>query len=110
GKGPGGDKAGDKLMAEVRFASLAKSWGGPVQGGFVSEHRFIDHSSGTEKDVLKERWAVRTYHVQVGGRAANIIDFESAQTCASDIPLNLPKYHYGGLGVRGNALWDPVDA
>ena len=21
--------------------------------------------------------------------------------------VKLPKYHYGGLGVRGNALWDP---
>jgi hypothetical protein len=110
GKGPGGDKAGDKLLAEVRFANLTKSWGGPVQAGFVSEHRFIDHSSGTEKDVLKERWAVRTYRVQSGGHAANLIDLESAQTCASEIPLKLPKYHYGGLGVRGNALWDPVDA
>ena len=43
GKGEGPDKSGGKLLAEVRFASLEKSWSGPVQGGFVSRHRFIDH-------------------------------------------------------------------
>ena len=37
------------------------------------------------------------------------MDLVSTQTCAGDEPLKLPKYHYGGLGVRGSALWDAVD-
>jgi hypothetical protein len=41
---------------------------------------------------------------------ANVIDLTSTQTCASEIPLKLPEYFYGGLGVRGNLLWNPVDA
>ncbi len=109
GKGPGGDKSGDKLLAEVRFASLEKSWGGPESGGFISKHRFIDHSGDADQDVLNETWEVTARRVVADGRPANVIDLVSTQTCASASPLKLPKYHYGGLGVRGNALWDPVD-
>ncbi|MEQ1840229.1 MAG: DUF6807 family protein, partial [Verrucomicrobiales bacterium] len=45
---------------------------------------------------------------QAGG--ANVIDLTSTQTCAGESPLALPKYHYGGLGVRGNQLWNEVAA
>ncbi|MDQ3813808.1 MAG: PmoA family protein, partial [Armatimonadota bacterium] len=31
------------------------------------------------------------------------------QECASDSPLKLPKYHYGGLGFRGHWDWDGKD-
>jgi hypothetical protein len=110
GKGTGGDKAGDKLLAEVRFASLEKSWGGPERGGFVSRHRFIDESGDAPKDVLNETWEVTAFRLKEGGRDANVIDLVSTQTCAGNSPLKLPKYHYGGLGVRGNQLWNPVDA
>ncbi len=106
GKSDGSDKTEAKLLAEVRFAALEKSWSGPVHGGFVSRHRFIDHSGGESRDVLHETWEVTVY--QAG--AANVIDLISTQTCASASPLKLPKYHYGGLGVRGSQLWNPVEA
>jgi hypothetical protein len=105
GKGEG-SAAAEKLLAEVRFESLEKSWSGPVQGGFVSKHRFIDHGGSQSQDVLRETWKVAAWRAG----AVNVIDLDSTQTCASATPLKLPKYHYGGLGVRGNALWDPVDA
>ena len=38
------------------------------------------------------------------------MDFTSTQTCATDSPLKLPKYHYGGLGFRGNWAWNGPDA
>jgi hypothetical protein len=101
---------GDKIAAEVRFEKLEKSWGGEKEGGFVSQHRWIDHSGGESKDVLHETWEVNVHRSDVGGRVANVIDFVSTQTCAGNSPLKLPKYHYGGLGVRGQALWDPVNA
>ncbi len=110
GKGDEKEKPGGKLLAEVRFASLEKSWGGPVHGGFVSGHRFIDHAAEPAKDVLHETWEVTAYRVTAGGAPLNVIDLVSTQTCASDSPLKLPKYHYGGLGVRGSAQWDPVEA
>lgn len=109
GKGEGKDKSGDKIEAEVRFDSLVKSWSGPVQAGFVSKHRFIDHHDG-DKDVLNETWEVTATRAMAGDKAINLIDLTSTQTCASSTALKLPQYHYGGLGVRGHALWDPVDA
>ncbi len=110
GKGDGKEKSGGNLLAEVRFHSLVRSWSGPVCGGFVSKHRFIDHNSGAAKDVLNETWEVTAYPVTRGERPMFIIDFVSTQTCAGASALNLPKYHYGGLGVRGNAAWNPVAA
>ncbi|MEQ1860030.1 MAG: PmoA family protein [Chthoniobacteraceae bacterium] len=105
-----GDQPDGKLQSEVRFASLEKSWGGAESGGFVSRHRFIDHSGEASKDTLNETWEVTARRVVADGRMANVIDLVSTQTCASSSPVVLPKYHYGGLGVRGSAQWDPVNA
>lgn len=109
GKGEGKDKSNDKIEAEVRFDSLVKTWSGE-QGGFISKHRFIDHSTGAGRDVLNETWEVVVSQTKLGDRPANVIDLTSTQTCATSTALKLPQYHYGGLGVRGNAAWDPVDA
>lgn len=104
GKGPDGT-----LTAEVQFQSLVKSWGGPVQAGFISRHRFVDRPAGQEKAVLDETWEVNAYALTSGDSPAFILDLVSTQTCAGAAPLKLPTYHYGGLGVRGHAQWDPVD-
>jgi hypothetical protein len=100
GKGPDG-----RFTGEVRFAALERTWSGPVQGGFISRHRFIDHTSGVEKDVLAETWEVAVTRTP----SAYLIDLTSLQKTFGDTPLKLPKYFYGGLGVRGAAAWDPVD-
>jgi hypothetical protein len=100
-----GKEQGGQFTGEVRFAALQRSWSGPVQGGFVSRHRFLDHTSGAEKDVLAETWKVTATRLP----GAYLLDFTSTQKTAGEIPLKLPKYYYGGLGVRGAAAWDPVD-
>lgn len=98
------DQSG-RFTGEVRFAALERFSGGPVQGAFKSRHRFIDHTSGTEKDALTETWEVAVSRVP----GAHLVDLISTQQTAGEIPLKLPKYHYGGLGVRGAASWNPVD-
>lgn len=97
------------ILAEIKFARLVKIWAGPVQAGFVSQHQFLDHSSGSTKKVLDETWDVRIHALPVGDRPAFVMDLVSTQTCAGSTPLKLPQYHYGGLGVRGHSQWDPVD-
>lgn len=97
------------LTAEIQFKSLEKSWGGPVQAGFTSQHRFVDYHSGSAKDVLNETWEVTAYALTTGPQPMYILDLVSTQTCAGNSPLKLPQYHYGGLGMRGSAQWDPVD-
>lgn len=104
-----GKAKGGKLTGEVRFERLTSRTAGPVFGGFSSEHLWLDHTSGEVKPVLKETWHVTAFPLSLGGLATNVIDLVSVQACAGTSPLKLPKYHYGGLGLRGNALWDPVD-
>lgn len=103
-------KAGEKLAAEVRFVKLGKTWAGAEGAGFVSEHVFLDHSHAPDEKVLNETWEVAVARKTLSGTITNIIDLTSTQTCAGEKPLKLPKYHYGGLGVRGNLAWNPVDA
>lgn len=98
-----------KITAEVRFEKLEKLWNGPA-GGFVSRHVFLDHSHTPDEKVLNETWEVAVSQKTLEGTLANVIDLTSTQTCAGEKPLKLPKYHYGGLGVRGNPLWNPVEA
>lgn len=111
----GKDKSG-KLTGEIRFDRLLTHWSGPVHGGFTSAHRWLDHTTGTERDVLQETWQLTVYHTlgleESSGKASPslyLLDLVSTQTVSGNEPLKLPKYHYGGLGVRGSALWDAVD-
>lgn len=91
---------------KVDFASLEKTWSGPVEAGLVSKLKQTDLTSGSPIDVLNETWTVRTY---AAGKAFNIIDLESAQVCATDKPLLLPVYHYGSIGIRGREEWNGKD-
>ncbi|HEY2156901.1 MAG TPA: PmoA family protein [Isosphaeraceae bacterium] len=66
-------------------------------------HDALD-ASGAATRVLDETWTVRAYDVP----GLVMIDLESRQSCAGPEPLALNKYHYGGLGIRGNRAWgDP---
>lgn len=59
-------------------------------------------ADGTARPVLRETWTV-TAHKPVGG--AFVFDLESAQVCASDSPLVVSEYHYGGMALRGSNQW-----
>jgi hypothetical protein len=109
----------------VEFVELGPAWSGEVAAGFTAKHRFVDLSApvtapaaaGAEpqpKVALNETWEVQAYYLP-GTKGADgaakrptyhLFDWQSIQTCATDSPLLLPKYQYGGLGVRGNRLWD----
>jgi hypothetical protein len=105
-----GKAKGGELSGEVRFIKLLSTWSGPVQGGFVSQHQFIDHTSGDEVPVLNETWEVRATFITVAGRPVFLIDLVSTQTCAGSDPLKLLTSQAGGLGVRGNRAWDQAEA
>lgn len=53
-------------------------------------------------DALFEVWTV-TVHQSPEDRF--LFDIVSVQQCASDKPLSLAKYHYGGMAIRGNIQW-----
>jgi hypothetical protein len=97
-----GDKTGT-----VEFVQLVSTFGGPVVAGLEAKHRFVDLSARpAPKVALNETWNVALYPGGKGERAYNLFDLTSTQTCATDQPLILPKYHYGGMGLRGHRTWD----
>lgn len=98
----------------VEFVALDKTWSGAVQGGFRSRHRYVDLTTPAHKVALNETWEVIAYDVgrsagAVTARPYYMFDLVCTQECASASPLKLPKYHYGGLGFRGNWAWNGVD-
>jgi hypothetical protein len=103
-------KSDNKITAATEFIAVDRTWSGPVHGGFASRHAFVDRLTEVSKPMLNERWTVTAYRVAAGGGKAWLMDFVSTQECASASPVKLPKYYYGGLGVRGAAAWDPVEA
>lgn len=96
-----GDKSG-----RVEFVRLQSTWNGPVHSGFTSQHQFVDMSISPEIVALRETWTVRLFSVGFGMKRFHVLDLESIQECATDSPLILPEYRYGGLGVRGHTQWD----
>ncbi len=88
-----------------RVEGVGSGWGAGHYGIMVyGQHRFVDMTSDPEAVVLNERWSI-TVGVREWPRRAYVINLISTQSCATNQPLVLPKYHYGGLGVRGHEAW-----
>lgn len=89
----------------VEFVALDGTWSGPVHGGFRSRHRQVDLTSGGARTAMHEGWVARVFDVGTGVRA-RVVDLEVTDTCAGEAPVRLPRYRYGGLGIRGHGLWN----
>jgi len=88
----------------VEFVAIDDVWSGPVAAGLRARHRFVDLTALPEpKAALNETWDITVFRAAA---AYHQFDLDIHQTCASESPLVLPRYHYGGLGVRGNRQWD----
>ena len=74
---------------------------------FTARHRMVDLTApGGRKAAIDETWDVTVHAPGASEKPANVFDLVITQTCATDSPLILPKYHYGGLGFRGHREWD----
>ena len=90
----------------VRLAGYKSQTAGPVWGGFVAKLDHVDLSAPEgEKTALNEERDVRVARVGGARDFAWVVDFTSTQRCASDSPLTLEKYRYGGFGLRGRPDW-----
>lgn len=89
----------------VEFVALDDVWEKDGAAGLKARHRFVDLLASPLKTALLETWEIRA---SIAGEKSlrYVLDLTSTQTCAGDAPLKLPKYHYGGLGFRGNRSWD----
>ena len=60
---------------------------------------------GEETVVLRETWHVE----RVEHPTMHVFDLVSTQHCATEIPLEVREYHYGGMCVRGPLHWNTGD-
>jgi hypothetical protein len=93
----------------VEFVSVEPAWEKDNRAGFTAKHQFVDLTVQPSKVALNETWEIAVSAIG-GATPRNVIDFTSTQTCATDAPLKLPQYHYGGFGFRGNWAWNGASA
>lgn len=92
----------------VLHDSTVETLEGNVVAGFTVRLRHEDLVLADKPTtVLDETWTVRAWRAVEG--EGTLVDIESRQVCASDRPLQILKYHYGGMAIRGPAAWfNPV--
>jgi hypothetical protein len=93
----------------VEFVSVDPAWEKGGRAGFTAKHKFVDLTIQPPKAALNETWEIAV-SASGGKTPRHVIDFTSTQTCATDAPLKLPEYHYGGFGFRGNWAWNGAAA
>jgi hypothetical protein len=89
----------------VDVDTLLHFWDGPVVGGLVASHKFIDLSSGEAVVALNELWEVSVYSMP-SHQGFLVFDMTVTQTANTGRPLKLPEYRYGGIGFRGHPDWN----
>ena len=87
----------------VRFKKIVVTTGGPVYGGFLVEQEHVDLTVPGGKVALVEEWDVRAWNL--GGAGPFVWDVVSTIRCAGESKLKLPKFHYGGMALRGARSW-----
>lgn len=86
-------------IEHVRTESIGS---GQVFAHFRTRLHHVDLTAPKgEKVALREHWLVKLYAVD----DAFVFDLQSTQRCASESPVTVDEYHYGGLMLRGHADW-----
>lgn len=89
----------------VRHANIVSREIGPVCGGMRVQLEHIETPSATERTtVLSEEWDVCCWNADDLGRGWRF-DITSRIRCATDSPLVIKEYHYGGMAFRGAREW-----
>jgi hypothetical protein len=91
-----------KDLGKIEFRQVVDRKREEQKVSFSVKHAFLAKVGGKWSDVLHEVWTV-TVHQTPGDYF--LFDIVSVQRCVTAKPLNLPKYHYGGMSIRGNYQW-----
>ncbi len=62
-------------------------------------HRAVEEP---QTDILREHWKISVYPTD---GSYHCFDLQTTQTALTDLPLEIEKYHYGGVAVRGPSRW-----
>lgn len=91
-----------KQSARIEFREVENISREEKQVSFSVKHAFTVGQGDERIDALNEIWTVTVHHTP---NDHFLFDIESVQTCASDKPLILEEYHYGGMAFRANDQW-----
>lgn len=89
-----------KREATVRFAQFATLDEGAVFGEYRALH---EHVVLPDTVAMTELQSVRVYRLH--GDDAYLVDLVIEMSCATDDPVRLLEYRYGGLGWRATEEW-----
>lgn len=91
-----------KRTGNVEHVKIVSTATGPLYAEFTAELKHVDMTAPEMPfTALNETWNVRVF----GSDTNYILDIESRQRAASDEPLLIKDYHYGGMGFRGAESW-----
>jgi hypothetical protein len=91
-----------KDLGKIEFREVVEIKREEKQVSFRVKHAFTVGAGDKQVDALHEIWTVTVHHTSDDHF---LFDIESAQQCATDKPVTLGKYHYGGMAFRGNIQW-----
>ena len=89
----------------VRFANFISTESGPVFGALKVLHEHVVFDGDEEEVALNEVQGVKIYQSE-NQQDAYFMDISIQLKCATDSPVILKEYRYGGLGWRATELWD----
>ncbi|MEJ7777943.1 MAG: PmoA family protein [Daejeonella sp.] len=93
-------------LGTVRFAGLVSVNKGPVYADFQTRHEHVVFKKDrTEKVAINELQTVRIYQPEENSDYY-IADITIQLNCASESPVVLEEYRYGGLGWRATEKWN----
>ncbi len=99
----------------VRFKELKEIASGPI-GRFGTVHEHVDLTAAGDKSEIGKTSGGKVALLEtwdVGISAPDwkagywLLDIASSIRCATDSPLKLPEYHYGGMAIRAAREWTP---
>lgn len=93
-------------QGKVDLEALEHIRRGPVSAGFRARLAHVDLVGAEPATALGEHWTVTTYQTHRDPPPYFLLDLDSTQWAATDEPLLLERYVYGGFGLRGHAQWE----
>ncbi|MEO5782439.1 MAG: PmoA family protein [Ginsengibacter sp.] len=95
-----------KKQGTVRFANFVSTASGDVFAGFKALHQHVVFKKdGSEKVAINEVQSVKIYQ-PANNQNYYIADITIQLNCATESPVLLLEYRYGGLGIRATKEWN----
>lgn len=95
----------------VKFAGFDSLTIGTVYGGFKALQKHIDLKAPEgEKTAINEQFKIRVFNIGEAESGPWLWEINSTMQCASESPVLLKEYRYGGLGYRATQKWNTANS